>query len=65
MGHKVRAYAQFYEIEKMYKALKEGHVIITLDHKQKTLTMKHREGYRTYFNTSRLTPSDSHTAPKT
>ena len=49
MGHKVWAFAQFHEIEKMHNNLGDGQVIVTLDHKQKTLTMKYREGQVEYF----------------
>lgn len=50
MGHQVRAFVQHHEIKQRYKNLQEDvEIILTLDHKQKTLSMKHREGQVEYF----------------
>eukprot|EP00957_Ditylum_brightwellii_P154732 11776764-Ditylum_brightwellii.AAC.2 len=49
MGHKACAFAQFHEIKQLYENLEDDEIMITIDHKQKTLTMKHREGQVEYF----------------
>jgi hypothetical protein len=49
MGHRVRAYAQFHEIKLLYQRLSKEEVLIIIDHKQKILGMKFREGQVEYF----------------
>jgi hypothetical protein len=47
MGHRARA--QFYEIKLLYQRLSNDEVLIIIDHKQKILGMKYREGQVEYF----------------